>query len=57
MSRARAKANQGVAISTGYEPFVMLWATHQLFSAQPRLCSGFVILEGFSSLASPGHAL
>jgi hypothetical protein len=26
------------------------------FSAQPRLYSGFVILEGFSSLASQGHA-
>ncbi len=31
-------------------------ATPQLFSAQPRLCSGFVMLEGFSSLASAGHA-
>jgi hypothetical protein len=37
-------------------PFVMLRATPQLFSAQPRLCSGFVMIEGFSSLASPGHA-
>ena len=26
------------------------------FSAQPRLCSGFVMLEGFASPASPGHA-
>ena len=26
------------------------------FSAQPRLCSRFIMLEGFSSLASPGHA-
>jgi hypothetical protein len=26
------------------------------FPAQPRLCSGFVMLEGFSSIASPGHA-
>ena len=33
----------------------MLRATPQLFSAQPRLCSGLVMLEGFSSLASPGH--
>ena len=34
----------------------MFRATPQLFSAQPRLCSGLVMLEGFSSLASPGHA-
>ena len=33
----------------------MLRVTPQLFSAQPRLCSGFVMLEGFSSPASPGH--
>jgi hypothetical protein len=26
------------------------------FPAQPRLCSGFVMFEGFSSRASPGHA-